>query len=213
MDIDSAKPKNEDERLNPDAKVVIVQNLTRNVVEAHLQTIFSFYGTINKIDLPTFAKSGQNRGKAAVEFTEPAFAHKAYTHMNGGQLDGAVLKLELSDLPPLPLAPPRPARRPLRAATPAAGEGRVPPVVGSQALHVALVLALAQPIAGEAGPGAAAEEAVAELYARGAWEGKDAVEEHRAVVAFAVVLVLAQPQPIAEQELLKVVQLFAEPES
>ena len=56
MDIDSAKTKNEDERLNPDAKVVIVQNLTRNVVEAHLQTIFSFYGTINKIDLPTFAK-------------------------------------------------------------------------------------------------------------------------------------------------------------
>ncbi|KAI4519666.1 hypothetical protein K525DRAFT_226259, partial [Schizophyllum commune Loenen D] len=106
MDIDSAKPKNEDERLNPDAKVVIVQNLTRNVVEAHLQTIFSFYGTINKIDLPTFAKSGQNRGKAAVEFTEPAFAHKAYTHMNGGQLDGAVLKLELSDLPVRSRSPP-----------------------------------------------------------------------------------------------------------
>ncbi|KAI5833199.1 hypothetical protein K523DRAFT_370058 [Schizophyllum commune Tattone D] len=211
MDIDSAKPKNEDERLNPDAKVVIVQNLTRNVVEAHLQTIFSFYGTINKIDLPTFAKSGQNRGKAAVEFTEPAFAHKAYTHMNGGQLDGAVLKLELSDLPPLTLAPPRPARRPLRAPTPTAGEGRIPAVAWPQALHVALVLALA--IAGEAGPGAAAEEAVAELYARGAREGKDAVEEHGAVVALAVVLVFAQPQPIAEQELLKVVQLFEEQES
>ncbi|KAL1676489.1 hypothetical protein EV122DRAFT_216310 [Schizophyllum commune] len=213
MVIDSAKPKNEDERLNPDAKVVIVQNLTRNVVEAHLQTIFSFYGTINKIDLPTFAKSGQNRGKAAVEFTEPAFAHKAYTHMNGGQLDGAVLKLELSDLPPLPLAPPRPARRPLRSSSPAAGAGRVPPVAGPPALHVALVLSLAQPIAGEAGPGAAAEEAVAELYARGAREGKDAVEEHGAVVALEVVLVLAQPQPDAEQELLAVVQLFEEPES
>ncbi|KAL1693849.1 hypothetical protein GGG16DRAFT_110746 [Schizophyllum commune] len=213
MDIDSAKPKNEDERLNPDAKVVIVQNLTRNVVEAHLQTIFSFHGTINKIDLPTFAKSGQNRGKAAVEFTEPAFAHKAYTHMNGGQLDGAVLKLELSDLPPLPLAPPRPARRPLRASAPAAGKGRVPPLAGPQALHVALVLALAQPISGEAGSGAAAETAVAELYARGAREGKDAVEEHGAVVALAVVLVLAQPEPDAEQELFKVVQLFEEPES
>ncbi|KAL1667537.1 hypothetical protein GGF50DRAFT_86620 [Schizophyllum commune] len=213
MDIDSAKPKNEDERLNPDAKVVIVQNLTRNVVEAHLQTIFSFYGTINKIDLPTFAKSGQNRGKAAVEFTEPAFAHKAYTHMNGGQLDGAVLKLELSDLPPLPLAPPRPARRPLRASAPAAGKGRVQAVAGPPALHVALVLALAQPIAGQAGPGAAAEEAVAELYARGAREGKDAVEKHGAVVALEVVLVLAQPQPDAEQKLLKVVQLFEEQES
>ncbi|KAG6829323.1 hypothetical protein H0H92_004926 [Tricholoma furcatifolium] len=35
------------------AKVVIVTNLTRNVVESHLQTIFSFYGTITKIDLPS----------------------------------------------------------------------------------------------------------------------------------------------------------------
>jgi hypothetical protein len=39
-----------------DAKVVIVTNLTRNVVESHLQTIFSFYGEIIKIDLPLFGK-------------------------------------------------------------------------------------------------------------------------------------------------------------
>lgn len=38
------------------AKVVIITNLTRNVVEAHLQTIFGFYGEITKIDLPLFAK-------------------------------------------------------------------------------------------------------------------------------------------------------------
>lgn len=116
MDIDTAPPKADAETLNPDARVVIVTNLSRNVVDAHLQTIFSFYGMITKIDLPVFAKSGQNRGKAAVEFLEPAFAHKAYTHMNGGQLDGAILKLELSDLPVRSRSPPPPlaARRPPR---------------------------------------------------------------------------------------------------
>jgi RNA-binding protein with serine-rich domain 1 len=40
----------------PDAKVVIVTNLTRNVVQAHLQTIFGFYGEITKLDLPLFGR-------------------------------------------------------------------------------------------------------------------------------------------------------------
>lgn len=38
-----------------DAKVVIITNLTRNVVETHLRTIFGFYGEISKIDLPLYA--------------------------------------------------------------------------------------------------------------------------------------------------------------
>ncbi|KAF7793634.1 hypothetical protein EIP86_004749 [Pleurotus ostreatoroseus] len=92
MDVDTKIEK-------PDARVVIVTNLTRNVVEAHLQTIFSFYGEITKIDLPLFGKSGQNRGKAALEYSDATAAHKAASHMNGGQLDGAVLKVELSELP------------------------------------------------------------------------------------------------------------------
>ena len=40
----------------PDAKVVVVANLTRNVVETHLQSIFGFYGEIIKIELPIYAK-------------------------------------------------------------------------------------------------------------------------------------------------------------
>ncbi|KZT74296.1 hypothetical protein DAEQUDRAFT_807449 [Daedalea quercina L-15889] len=83
----------------PHAKVVIVTNLTRNVVEAHLRTIFSFYGDVTKIDLPVFGKSGQNRGKAAIEYVDAASAHRAASHMDGGQLDGAILKVELSELP------------------------------------------------------------------------------------------------------------------
>jgi len=83
----------------PHAKVIIVTNLTRNVVEAHLQTVFGFYGDIIKTDLPLFGKSGQNRGKAALEYASAASAHRAASHMNGGQLDGATLKVELSELP------------------------------------------------------------------------------------------------------------------
>jgi hypothetical protein len=51
-DVDMENGSNE----KKDAKVVIVTNLTRNVIESHLKTIFSFYGEITKIDLPLFGK-------------------------------------------------------------------------------------------------------------------------------------------------------------
>ncbi|KAF9221916.1 hypothetical protein BS17DRAFT_687603, partial [Gyrodon lividus] len=82
-----------------DVKVVVVNGLSRNVAQTHLQTIFGLYGEIAKIDLPLYTKSGQNRGKAALEYVDTASAQKAVSHMNGGQLDGLVLKVELSDLP------------------------------------------------------------------------------------------------------------------
>ncbi|KAF7355104.1 RNA-binding domain-containing protein [Mycena sanguinolenta] len=94
MDKDS-----KDTSSKPGAKVVIITNLSRNVVETHLKTIFGFYGEIVQIDLPVYGKSGQNRGKAALEYADPPSAQKAASHMNGGQIDGAVVKVELSDLP------------------------------------------------------------------------------------------------------------------
>jgi len=39
-----------------DAKVVVITNLTRNVVEPHLQSVFGFYGEVVKIDLPIYVK-------------------------------------------------------------------------------------------------------------------------------------------------------------
>ena len=46
-----------------------------------------------------FITAGQNRGKAALGYSEAAPAQKAFFHTNGGRLDGATLKVELSDLP------------------------------------------------------------------------------------------------------------------
>jgi hypothetical protein len=40
----------------PDAKVVVVNNLTRNVVESHLRAVFGFYGEIVKVDLPLYGR-------------------------------------------------------------------------------------------------------------------------------------------------------------
>ena len=37
-------------------RVVIIQNLTRNVAEVHLRTIFGFYGNITTVDLPIYLK-------------------------------------------------------------------------------------------------------------------------------------------------------------
>ncbi|KAI0251312.1 hypothetical protein BJV78DRAFT_1081904, partial [Lactifluus subvellereus] len=96
-DVDVDMDKQSDTK--PDAKVVVITNLTRNVVETHLQAIFGFYGEVVKIELPTYAKSGQNKGKASLEYVDAASAHTAVSHMNGGQLDGAALKVELTDSP------------------------------------------------------------------------------------------------------------------
>ncbi|KAJ3509264.1 hypothetical protein NLJ89_g5315 [Agrocybe chaxingu] len=110
MDVDPRSPQDK-----PDAKVIIVTNLTRNVVEAHLRTVFGFYGQIIKMDVPIFGKSGQNRGKAALEFSDPSAARKAVSHMDGGQLDSAILKVELSDLPIRSTSQAAPSLDPARA--------------------------------------------------------------------------------------------------
>ncbi|KAF9246998.1 hypothetical protein BU15DRAFT_21252, partial [Melanogaster broomeanus] len=95
-DVDMENGINDDKK---DAKVIVVNGLSRNVAQTHLQAIFGLYGEIVKIDLPLYTKSGQNRGKAALEYADPVSAQKAVSHMHSGQLDGLVLKVELSDLP------------------------------------------------------------------------------------------------------------------
>ena len=47
---------NDGSPVDSNAKVVIITNLTRNVLETHLQAIFGFYGEIVKADVPLYAK-------------------------------------------------------------------------------------------------------------------------------------------------------------
>ena len=55
VDMDNGSPP-----VNALAKVVVVTNLTRNVMESHLQSIFGFYGEIVKTDLPLYGKCKYN---------------------------------------------------------------------------------------------------------------------------------------------------------
>ncbi|KAF9786210.1 hypothetical protein BJ322DRAFT_991106, partial [Thelephora terrestris] len=88
----------------PGSKVVVVTNLTRNVAQERLQMIFGFYGEFVRLNLLLFGKCASELppfpckhcfGTHAIILA----AQKAFSHTNGSQLDGATLKVELSDLP------------------------------------------------------------------------------------------------------------------
>jgi RNA recognition motif-containing protein len=82
-----------------------------------LEEIFGEYGKVTGLDLPLFKVckypldtivmgimadgiAGLNRGKAAIEFSNAEEADKAVKHMNGGQLDGSFLTIQVSPLSP-----------------------------------------------------------------------------------------------------------------
>ncbi|OCF43208.1 hypothetical protein I317_02915 [Kwoniella heveanensis CBS 569] len=77
-------------------RVIVVSGLSKNVLKGHLEEIFGEYGRITGLDLPLFKVSGLNRGKAAIEFERPLDAQKAVKHMDGGQLDGSFLSVQLT---------------------------------------------------------------------------------------------------------------------
>ncbi|CAE6422747.1 unnamed protein product [Rhizoctonia solani] len=87
---------------SPITRTVFVKNLTRNIVHGHLRAVFSPYGDIRKIHMPTHQKSGQTKGSAHIEFYDSQAAKTAVTHMHTGLLDGATLTVEFSDPPRSP---------------------------------------------------------------------------------------------------------------
>ena len=60
MDTSSSNEKadleNSNETNKPVSKLAVVTNLTRTVVQEHLQTILEFYGEVLKLALPLFGK-------------------------------------------------------------------------------------------------------------------------------------------------------------
>ncbi|WRT65949.1 uncharacterized protein IL334_002900 [Kwoniella shivajii] len=122
-------------------RVIVVSGLSKNVMKGHLEEIFGEYGRITGIDLPTFKVSGLNRGKAAIEFETPSDAQLAMKNMDGGQLDGSFLSVQISEHPlpaPKPISPPAVRRRrsisrsrtrspPRRRRSPSYSRSRSPP--------------------------------------------------------------------------------------
>jgi RNA-binding protein with serine-rich domain 1 len=83
---------------------VHIGGLSRNVTAAHLAEIFATYGELLSTELAVDRAFGLPRGYAFVEFLDAAAAAEARAHLDGGQIDGAVVRVEF-------VSPASPSRR------------------------------------------------------------------------------------------------------
>jgi RNA-binding protein with serine-rich domain 1 len=67
--------------------------VNRNVKNEHLEEIFGHFGSVKKVELRVDAKLKISKGFAYVEYNTPSDAENAQIHLDGGQLDGNVLKV------------------------------------------------------------------------------------------------------------------------
>ena len=77
--------------------VTVVKNLTRNVTEAHLKEIFSQYGEIEGAYIPIDKLTSLKKTYGFIEFTNMENAKKAELYMDGGQIDGKIIEIEIID--------------------------------------------------------------------------------------------------------------------
>ncbi|GAA6041083.1 hypothetical protein JCM8097_004711 [Rhodosporidiobolus ruineniae] len=101
-------------RSPPNSDTIRVGKLTKNVTAIHLEEIFDVYGKIIDIDLPIIKRLGTHKGTAWISFASPSAAAKAASYMDGGQIDGSYITVDLE--PPSP--------RGGAAGAPAGGYGR-----------------------------------------------------------------------------------------
>ena len=80
----------------PRPKTVIrIKRLSRNVLQGHIDEIFSQYGNIVHLEFPMNSVLHVNRGMCVVEFSSEEEALQAKRCMDGGQLDGNVLQVDV----------------------------------------------------------------------------------------------------------------------
>lgn len=97
VDVDVAKDKKEKSRQSnelPAFTRVLVEKLTRNVTKAHVTEIFSVWGEIQNVDMPPDRLHPEfSRSYAYVTYEDPKSAMNAVNFMNGGQVDGEVIRV------------------------------------------------------------------------------------------------------------------------
>ncbi|CAG8588586.1 4374_t:CDS:2 [Funneliformis mosseae] len=86
--------------LSPLPTKILVNKLTKNVTDAHLNEIFGAFGRIHR---------QSNKGTAFIDYETRAEAERAISYMDGGQLDGS--ELSCTFVPRRPISPLPPRRR------------------------------------------------------------------------------------------------------
>jgi cold-inducible RNA-binding protein len=72
---------------------IFVGNLSYQTSQEDLQTAFSAYGSVERVNIVTDRDTGQPRGFAFVEMTESRDAQTAISQLNGTDLNGRTLNV------------------------------------------------------------------------------------------------------------------------
>ena len=72
---------------------IFVGNLSYQTTQDDLHTAFAAYGGVERVNIVTDRDTGQSRGFAFVEMTDPKDAQAAIDHLNGTELHGRTLNV------------------------------------------------------------------------------------------------------------------------
>lgn len=75
--------------------ISVIHNITPNVTEGHLKEIFSNYGEVKEVYIPINKETLLKKNYAFIEFVKKENAEQAQLYMDGGQIDGRVVRVEI----------------------------------------------------------------------------------------------------------------------
>jgi len=78
------------------SKRLYVGNMSYDTEEAGLRTAFEAYGEVSDVNIITDRETGRKRGFGFVEFANDEDADKAVEAMDGQELDGRQLKVNVA---------------------------------------------------------------------------------------------------------------------
>ncbi|WCL48074.1 RNA recognition motif domain-containing protein [Leptospira sp. GIMC2001] len=79
---------------------IYVGNLNFRTTEDSLKTVFSAFGQINDLKMVHDRDTGNFKGFAFITFASPESAKQAITEMNGKDLEGRALRVNLAEEKP-----------------------------------------------------------------------------------------------------------------
>lgn len=91
---DQSQAQDNAQEVNP--KKLFVGNLPFRMAEADIQELFAEYGEITSVHLVLDKMSGRSRGFAFVEFAEDSAAEAAVKALDGTDVDGRPLKVNVA---------------------------------------------------------------------------------------------------------------------
>jgi cold-inducible RNA-binding protein len=74
-------------------KNIFVGNLSFGATEEAIRSLFSQYGTVDRVSLVTDRETGQARGFGFVEMSDSGEADRAISNLNGRELDGRAMNV------------------------------------------------------------------------------------------------------------------------